>query len=66
MIDKELLNKVKEVIRKGEILDTNNILTLSINYAVVVKFKEQTSKDFLGVLDSMTFEEQQKLFRQFK
>ena len=66
MLNSELIKLVEPVFKESKILDIDETLTLSVNLKVMEDFKRNTGKDFLGILDSLTFKEQQELFNQFK
>ncbi len=66
MLDSELIKLVEPVFKESKILDTDETLTLSANLKVMEDFKRNTGKDFLEIMDNLSFAEQQELYRQFK
>ena len=66
MLDSELIKLVEPVFKESKVLVTDETLTLSVNLKVTEDFKRNTGKDFLEIMDNLSFTEQQELYRQFK
>ena len=66
MLNSELIKLVEPVFKESKILVTTETLTLSVNLKVMEDFKRNTGKDFLEIMDNLSFAEQQELYRQFK
>ena len=66
MLNSELTKLVKPVFKESKVLVTDETLTLSVNLKVTEDFKINTGKDFLEIMDNLSFTEQQELYRQFK
>ena len=66
MLNSELIELVEPVFKESKILVTDETLTLSVNLKVMEDFKRNTGKDFLEIMDNLSFTEQQELYRQFK
>jgi hypothetical protein len=66
MLNSELIKLVEPVFKESKILVTDETLTLSVNLKVMEDFKRNTGKDFLEIMDNLSFVEQQELYRQFK
>lgn len=66
MLNSELIKLVKPVFKESKVLVTDETLTLSVNLKVTEDFKRNTGKDFLEIMDNLSFTAQQELYRQFK
>lgn len=66
MLNSELIKLVEPVFKESKVLVTDETLTLSVNLKVTEDFKRNTGKDFLEIMDNLSFTEQQELYRQFK
>ena len=66
MLNSELIKLVEPVFKESKVLVTDKTLTLSVNLKVTEDFKINTGKDFLEIMDNLSFTEQQELFNQFK
>lgn len=66
MLNSELIKLVEPVFKESKVLGTDETLTLSVNLKVTEDFKRNTGKDFLEIMDNLSFTEQQELYRQFK
>ena len=65
MLNSELIKLVEPVFKESKVLVTDETLTLSVNLKVTEDFKINTGKDFLEIMDNLSFTEQQELYRQF-
>lgn len=65
MLNSELIKFVEPVFKESKISVTDDTLTLSVNLKVMEDFKRNTGKDFLEIMDNLSFAEQQELYRQF-
>lgn len=66
MLNSEFIKLVEPVFKESKVLVTDETLTLSVNLKVTEDFKINTGKDFLEIMDNLSFTEQQELYRQFK
>ena len=66
MLNRELIELIEPVMKQSKIINAEEVLTMEVNLKVTEDFKKDTGKDFLEILDSLIFKEQQELFNQFK